>query len=263
MITSLWTGATGMNSQQLNIDTISNNLSNVNTSGFKKNRIDFQDLYYQTINTSVTPKTEEYTKPIGSQIGVGSKVVSTQKMFNQGSMKETGNLLDIALEGKGFFQLQNSNGEIVYSRDGSFNIDSNGQLVNKSGLKLIPEIFINQNIDKNTINISQGGIVSAMDVNNDIIELGQISAVKFINSSGLEAIGNNNFRETVASGNPLIGIPSEDNNPTLRQGFVEMSNVNVVDELVNMITAQRAYEMNSKSVQTSDSMLETAIMLKR
>lgn len=263
MLTSLWTGASGMNSQQLNIDTISNNLSNVNTSGFKKNRIDFQDLYYQTINTSGTPKTEEYTKPIGSQIGVGSKVVSTQKLFEQGSLKETNNLLDIALEGRGFFQLRDSNGEIVYSRDGSFNIDSNGQLLNQSGLKLIPEIFIDETIDKNTIGISLNGVVTAVDSDDNIINLGQILTVKFINPAGLESIGDNNFRETVASGGPLIGIPGENKFPNLRQGFLEMSNVKVVDELVNMITAQRAYEMNSKSIQTSDSMLETAIMLKR
>ena len=263
MIRSLWTGATGMNSQQLNIDTISNNLSNVNTTGFKKNRVEFQDLYYQTIDTANTPKTEDYTKPIGSQIGVGSKVVSTQKMFDQGSIKETGNLLDIALEGKGFFQLQNSNGEVVYSRDGSFNIDSNGQLVNQSGLKLIPEIFIAEDIDKNTIGISQSGLVTIKDSQDNIIEIGQITTVKFINSAGLESIGNNNFRETVASGVPLIGVVSENNHPILRQGFLEMSNVKVVEELVNMITAQRSYEMNSKSIQTSDSMLETAIMLKR
>lgn len=264
MIRSLYTAATGMKSQQFNIDTITNNLSNVNTTGFKKNRADFADLYYQTLRTSGTPIDEEQVIPTGIQSGLGSKVVGTQKIFDQGSFKQTNNTFDLALQGKGFFQLKNLDGETVYSRNGSFVKDANGKLVNMNGLKLFPEITIPDNVETASVAINELGQVRGKLAGSDQdIFIGSIQTVRFSNDSGLMAMGENIYRSTEASGNAIEGTPGLEGQPLIRQKFIEMSNVKVVDEMVNMITAQRAYEMNSKSIQTSDNMLQTAIGMKR
>ena len=264
MMRSLYTAATGMKSQQFNIDTISNNLSNVNTTGFKKNRADFSDLYYQTLRTAGTPIDEEQVIATGIQSGLGTKVVGTQKIFEQGSFKQTNNTFDLALQGKGFFQLKNLDGETVYSRNGNFIKDVNGKLVNANGLKLFPEIVIPDNIDSDSISIDELGNIRGQLTNSDEnIFIGSIRTARFSNDSGLMALGENIYRSTEASGNAIQGIPALDGQPLIRQKFIEMSNVKVVDEMVNMITAQRSYEMNSKSIQTSDNMLQTAVNLKR
>ena len=266
MIRSLWTGASGMNGQQFNIDTISNNLSNVNTTGFKKNRADFEDLLYQDIKLSDTSKTEEYIKPIPLQIGVGVKSASSQKMFTVGKLQNTEYQLDIALEGQGFLQIQDRDGSIKYTRDGSLKVDSNGQFVNHDGLRLFPAISIPENGSKQVtdIQISPEGFITTKDIySRQRIEIGQIQTARFINPAGLTAIGSNLYQSSEASGDSIIGTPSLAGQPTIKQGFLETSNVNIVDEMVNMITAQRAYEFNSRVITTSDSLLQTAVQLKR
>jgi len=263
MVRSLWTAATGMGGQQFNIDTISNNLSNVNTTGYKKTRADFEDLLYQTQRTAGTPATEETVVPTGIQVGHGVKTAATQKLFSQGSLQNTGNPLDLALEGNGFFKVQMADGTEAFTRDGSFKIDSNGQIVNSNGLRIEPEIIIPDNVDKKTVTISEQGLVTAKDFNGDTVEIGQITTNRFINPAGLKSIGGNLYKATEGSGEAIEGVPSQNGQPKTLQGFLEMSNVKVVDEMVNMIVAQRAYEMNSKAVQTSDNMLATAVNLKR
>ena len=264
MLRSLWTAASGMNGQQFNIDTISNNLANVNTTGFKKSRADFEDLLYQTMRTAGTPATEETVVPTGVQVGLGVKTAATQKLYDQGSLQNTGNQLDLALEGRGFFRLLLADGTIAYTRDGSFKIDSNRQIVNSNGLKLLPEITLPENFRMDTLGISDQGLVTVRVADSDeTVEVGQITTHRFVNPAGLSAIGGNLLKETEGSGPSTEGIPSLEGQPKIIQGFLEMSNVRVVDEMVNMITAQRAYEFNSKAITTSDSMLQTAINLKR
>ncbi len=263
MIRSLWTGATGMNSQQFNIDTIANNLSNVNTTAFKKNRAEFEDLIYQTLRTAGTPATEETVVPTGVQVGLGVKTAATQKLFDQGSLQNTGNPFDIALEGKGFFKVVQLDGSDAYTRDGSFKIDANRQMVTSNGLRLNPEIIIPDNIRVDSLAIDKLGRVTGKDINtNEAEDIGQILTYRFINPAGLLSLGENLYQVTEGSGPEFEGNPGLEGHPKTIQGFLEISNVKVVDEMVNMITAQRAYELNSKSIQTSDSMLQTAIALK-
>lgn len=264
MLRSLWTAASGMNAQQFNIDTISNNLSNVNTTGFKKNRADFEELLYQTLKIAGTPATEETVTPTGIQVGLGVKTAATQKMFTQGSLQNTGNKMDIALEGDGFFQVRMADGSDAYTRDGSFKIDSNGQIVNSNGLRLLPEITFPDNFQFKDISISDMGQITVKVAGSDeIVDVGQVTTHRFVNPVGLSSIGGNLYKETQASGENIVGLPGRDGFPSTLQGFLEMSNVKVVDEMVNMITAQRAYELNSKAITTSDSMLQTAVSLKR
>ncbi len=264
MLRSLWTGASGMIGQQFNIDVISNNLSNVNTSGYKKSRAEFEDLIYQTLLMAGTPATEVSEVPTGIQVGHGVKPAATQKMFQQGSLQSTENKLDIALEGEGFFKVQLYDGSIAYTRDGSFKIDSNRQLVNSNGYLMEPPIVLPENFIMNTLSISQDGRVTVMITGDeDPIDVGQLEISRFVNPAGLQSIGGNLFKITPASGEEIPGQPGLDGMAKTHQGFLEMSNVKVVEEMVNMIVAQRAYEINSKSIQTSDSMLATAIGLKR
>ena len=264
MLRSLWTGASGMIGQQFNIDTISNNLSNVNTTGFKKTRAEFEDLIYQTILMAGTPATEVSEVPTGIQVGHGVKTSATQKMFLQGSLQSTENKLDLALEGEGFFKIQMYDGSIAYTRDGSFKIDSNRQLVTSNGYLLEPPIILPENFIMNTLSISQDGRVTVGIVGeDDPIDVGQLEIARFVNPAGLQSIGGNLYKITPASGEEIPGQPGLDGMAKTHQGFLEMSNVKVVEEMVNMIVAQRAYEINSKSIQTSDSMLATAIGLKR
>ena len=264
MMRSLWTAASGMVSQQFNIDTISNNLSNVNTTGFKKQRAEFEDLIYQTILMAGTPATEVTEVPTGIQVGHGAKTAATQKMFSQGSLQATENKLDIALEGEGFFKVQLYDGSVAYTRDGSFKIDSNRQVVNSNGYLFEPPLIFPENFIMNTLAISQDGKVTVKVVGEeDPVEIGQLEIYRFVNPAGLSSIGGNLFKTTPASGEEIAGQPGLDGMAKTHQGFLEMSNVKVVEEMVNMIVAQRAYEINSKAIQTSDSMLATAIGLKR
>jgi flagellar basal-body rod protein FlgG len=264
MLRSLWTAASGMIGQQFHIDTISNNLANVNTSGFKKNRADFEDLLYQTLQLAGTPATEETVVPVGVQVGLGVRPAATQKIFSQGSLQSTGNAADMAIEGDGFFRVLQYDGTYAYTRDGSFKIDSNGQLVTSSGYKLMPEVILPEGFVADSLTISQDGRVSVrVGANNDPIEVGQLETYRFTNPAGLEAVGENLLKATNASGDPIGGRPGFEGMGKVVQRFLEMSNVSVVQEMVDMIVAQRAYEFNSKAIQTSDSMLATATSLKR
>ncbi|MBN2546141.1 MAG: flagellar basal-body rod protein FlgG [Spirochaetes bacterium] len=264
MVRSLWTGASGMISQQFNIDTISHNLSNVNTTGYKKTRADFEDLLYQNIRMAGTPSTSISNYPTGIHVGLGVKPAATQKLFEQGSLQNTGNKPDIAIEGEGFFKVQMYDGSEAYTRDGAWKIDSNSQIVNHSGYRMIPEIIFPEGFLHDSISISKDGIVTCKtSASDEIIEVGQINLYRFINPAGLTSIGENLFKISEASGNEIEGRPAYDGMGKLHQGFIEMSNVKVVEEMVNMIVAQRAYDFNSKSIQTSDAMLATAVNLKR
>ncbi len=264
MMRSLWTAASGMTGQQFNIDTISNNLANVNTTGFKQNRADFEDLLYQTERTAGTPATEETVIPTGIQVGHGVKPAATQKLFTQGALQSTGNVSDVAIEGEGFFRVLQYDGTYAYTRDGSFKIDSNGQIVTSNGYKLLPEIVLPEGFVHDSLAISQDGRVTVkVGGSDDPIEGGQIERYRFGNPAGLEAIGDNLLKVTNGSGEAIAGRPGFDGMGKVLQNFLEMSNVSVVREMVNMIVAQRAYELNSKAIQTSDSMLQTATSLKR
>lgn len=264
MIRSLWTGASGMTGQQFHIDTISHNLANVNTIGFKKERADFEDLLYQNQRISGTPATNYSVVPTGIEVGHGVKVAATQKMYAQGSLKQTDNPFDMALEGEGFFRIKTFDGSTAYTRDGTFKIDSDGQIVNSNGYLVDPTIQIPEGFLRGEFAVSEEGLVTVKMPGQDIpVEVGQIMLTRFINPAGLKSIGGNLMKETVASGLPLDGVPGLDGMARIHQSFVETSNVNVVDEMVDMIVAQRAYEFNSKSVQTSDNVLGIAANLKR
>jgi flagellar basal-body rod protein FlgG len=264
MMRSLWTAASGMVGQQFNIDTISNNLSNVNTTGFKKQRAEFEDLLYQTVLMAGTPATEITEIPTGIQVGHGVKVAATQKMFEQGSLQNTENKLDMALEGEGFFKIRLYDGSVAYSRDGSFKLDSNRQIVTSNGYLLEPPVVLPENFIMNTLSISQDGRMTVNIVGEeDPIEVAQLEVYRFVNPAGLSSIGGNLYKTTPASGEEIPGQPAFEGMAKIHQGFLEMSNVKVVEEMVNMIVAQRAYEVNSKAIQTSDSMLGTAVGLKR
>nr|WP_092071038.1 flagellar basal-body rod protein FlgG [Dendrosporobacter quercicolus]NSL48460.1 flagellar basal-body rod protein FlgG [Dendrosporobacter quercicolus DSM 1736]SDM17626.1 flagellar basal-body rod protein FlgG [Dendrosporobacter quercicolus] len=261
MMRSLWTAASGMTAQQSNLDVVSNNLANVNTTGFKKSRSDFQDLMYQTIRQAGTTTGPDNQLPTGVQIGHGTRLVATQKIYTQGSFQSTGNSYDIAIEGDGFFQIAMPDGTIAYTRDGSFKKDENGRLVTSEGYALDPEIAVPE--EALDLTISAEGVVSVSLPGQDPEEIGQIELARFINPAGLENIGRNLVRETAASGAPVVVNPGTDGAGTLVQKYLEMSNVQVVEEMVNMIVAQRAYETNSKAITTSDDMLSQANNLKR
>ncbi len=264
MMRSLWTAASGMIGQQFNIDTIAHNLSNVNTAGYKKGRPDFEDLLYQTLRVAGTPATRDTLVPTGIQVGHGVRPAATQKMYTQGSLQNTGNILDLAVEGEGFFRVQLYDGSFGYTRDGTFKMDANGQIVNSNGFKLSPEIIMPQGFVYSDISISQDGLVTVKVAGNDTpVEVGQINVYRFVNPAGLKNIGQNLVKVTSASGQPIEGRPGFTGMGKLQQGFLEMSNVQIVEEMVNMIVAQRAYELNSKAITTSDSMLATANALKR
>ncbi len=262
MIRALWTAATGMRAQQLNIDVISHNLANVNTVGFKRTRADFQDLIYQTLRPPGADSTSTTKIPTGIQVGLGVKVAALEKIFAQGSFKQTGNPLDLAIEGKGFFKVELPNGDIAYTRAGAFKLDDQGRIVTSDGYPLDPVITIPP--DAIDISIGEDGTVSVLQPGNTTYtQVGQITIVDFPNPAGLRAIGRNLFRETDSSGAPIEGTPGEDQFGTIVQGYIETSNVDVVEEMVNLIVAQRAYEANSKAIQTGDDMLRIANNLRR
>lgn len=265
MMNSLWTAASGMHAQQFNIDTIANNLSNVNTIGYKKGRADFEDLLYQKHELAGTPTTIDTVHPTGVQIGLGVKVAATQKMHDQGNLQVTGNKLDMAIQGEGFFRIQLPDGSLGYSRDGAFKLDSNGQVVTSNGYRLEPPIILPANFVIESLKIDENGKVTVkVGGSDETIPVGRgVELFRFVNPAGLSNIGKNLYKETPASGVAIAGEPGKRGMGTVNQGIVEMSNVKVVEEMVSMIVAQRAYEMNSKAIQTSDSMLGTATSLKR
>jgi flagellar basal-body rod protein FlgG len=245
-----------MRAQQLNLDVIANNLANVNTTAFKRSRVDFQDLLYQTLRAPGSISAQGFEVPSGIQLGHGVGIASVTKLFLQGSFLETGNSLDIAIEGDGFFQITLPDGEIGYSRDGSFELNRDGIIVTADGFALEPEITI----PGDAINIAIGtdGTVTVTLSDGTTDELGQIELARFINPAGLLSQGRNLFRESEASGDPILSIAGEDGAGTLRQAFLESSNVSVVDEIVQLIVTQRAFEVNSSVIRTSDEMLQTA-----
>lgn len=264
MVRSLWTAASGMIGQQASIDTISNNLANVNTSGFKRMRADFEDLIYQTVRVAGTPATEDTVVPVPVQMGHGVKLAATQRQFTQGNLQNTENVSDIAISGDGFFRILMYDGTYSYSRDGAFKIDSNGQLVTSNGYRLMPEVVLPENFIPETLAISQDGRITVKIPGlNDPVDVGQLELYRFPNPVGLTAIGDNLFKTSNASGDPIAGRPGFDGMGKTIHKFLEMSNVSVVREMVSMIVAQRAYEFNSKAIQTSDNMLGTATGLKR
>lgn len=262
MIRALWTAASGMQSQQLNIDVIANNLANVNTTGFKKSRPEFQDLMYQNLKTVGAPSTNSTQIPSGIQIGLGSKAASVNKIFTAGSMTQTGNDLDLAIEGDGFFQIKMTDGTTAYTRDGSLNKDSQGRIVNSDGYPLTPEMVIPTNASK--VTIGNDGTVSVLQAGQSTpTTIGTIQLATFSNPAGLSSMGHNLYQATDSSGTANTGTAGQNGIGTIGQGFLEMSNVSVMEEMVNMIMSQRAYETNSKAVQAADEMLQQTNNLKR
>lgn len=262
MMRSLYTATTGMLGQQLQIDTTSNNIANVNTSGYKKQRAEFNDLFYQVLQYAGTATSETTLSPTGIEVGLGVRPGAVNKMFSQGSPKETENNLDIAITGKGFFQIQLPDGTTAYTRSGNFKLDDQGNIVTSEGYLLLPQITVPQ--DATQINIGTDGTVSVVQGNQGLSNvLGQIEIANFINPAGLHGLGDNLYMNTSASGDPIVGVGGTDGLGQLRQGFLELSNVKLVEEMTDLITGQRAYEANSKSIQTADSMLQTVNNLKR
>ena len=262
MIRALRTAATGMFAQELFVDTIANNLANVNTTGFKKAKVEFQDLLYETNRAIGATNAQGTTIPAEIQIGHGTNPVSVQKMFSQGDINNTENPLDLAIDGNGFFQVVRGDGTLAYTRDGTFKVSSDGRLVTSDGLLLEPEVQLPQ--ETTEINISLDGVISArLAGETEPQEVGQIQLARFINPAGLESMGGNLYLPTVSSGEALVSNPGTDGTGTIRQGFAEMSNVQVVEEMVAMIVAQRAYEINSKTIMTVEEMLRTATNISR
>ncbi|GAB4391763.1 MAG: flagellar basal-body rod protein FlgG [Gammaproteobacteria bacterium] len=255
MLPSLWISKTGLDAQQIELSVIAHNLANVNTNGYKRSRAIFQDLLYETVRQPGADSSQNTILPTGLVLGTGVKLGATQKLFNSGSIQQTNNSLDVAINGRGFFQILTPDGEIVYSRDGQFQLDQDGQLVTSTGNPIQPAITI----PPETISITIGvdGTVSALSAGNTApTQLGNIQLADFINPAGLEPIGENLFRETVASGPPNTSNPGLNGTGTVAQGSLEGSNVNAVEELVNLIEGSRAYEMNSKAISTADDMLQ-------
>ncbi len=262
MLRSLWTAASGMICQQTNVDNISNNIANVNTVSFKQGRVNFEDLMYQEFQPAGSPTASGITHPTGIQIGLGSKVVSTEKIFTQGNFQQTGNQFDVAIEGDGFFQVTLPSGETAYTRNGAFKVDADGNLTTPEGYLIEPAITIPETATEFIVG-TDGTLSVTLAGETEPTEVGNLELVRFINPSGLRYYGKNLYLESGASGQPITATPGEEGIGTLVQGILEMSNVNVVTEMVNLITAQRAYEINSKAVQTSDEMLQVANNLKR
>lgn len=260
MIRALFTAATGMEAQQFDQDVVANNLANVNTVGFKKSRAEFQDLMYQISAQAGAETSGGNQLTVGIETGMGSKLVSTQKIFTQGDYQQTGNTYDWAIEGDGFFQLDDD-GRTVYSRAGNFKISKDGYLCNGAGLKLIPEVTVPTSTTVFTID--SGGTWTAADSAGNALATGRIELAKFVNPAGLTSLGRNLFDKTNASGDPVTANPGQDGLGTISQHFLEMSNVSVIDEMVRMIVGQRAYEINSKAIQTADNMLQMLNNLKR
>jgi flagellar basal-body rod protein FlgG len=260
MIRSLYSAAAGMQSQQLNLDVISNNLANVNTTGFKKSKVEFQELLYQTSRAPGADQGSGNQLPTGLQIGQGSRPVATARIFTTGDLSHTGEQLDVAIQGDGFFEVQMTDGTIAYTRDGALKTSSDGRIVTSDGLPLQAGF---QPVPIGTTNITIGSNGNVTYTGPNGTTTFQVQLVRFNNPAGLESLGSNLFRESLASGAPQLGIPAQNGFGSLNQGFLELSNVKVVEEMVNLILAQRAYEVNSKAVQAADEMLQQANNLKR
>jgi flagellar basal-body rod protein FlgG len=262
MMRALWSAATGMLAKQLDMDVIANNLANVNSAGFKKSRVDFQDLMYQTIRTAGSTVAQGSRVPTGIQVGLGTRAAAIQKVFSQGDFIQTENPFDLVIEGDGFFQVLLPDGSTAYTRTGAFKVDSEGRVVTSDGFVMEPELVV----PANAVDISigtDGTVTIQVAGENAPTELGQIQLARFLNPGGLVSIGRNLYKPTAASGDPAVGTPGLEGIGTIAQKFLEMSNVKVVEEMVNMIIAQRAYEVNSKAIQTSDEMLAAANNLRR
>jgi flagellar basal-body rod protein FlgG len=256
---SLYSAATGMEAQQLNLNTIANNLANVNTPGFKRSKIEFQDLLYQKPRAAGADAGGGNLVPTGVEIGNGSRIASTSKVFTQGQLTNSGQQLDLAIQGDGFFEIQKPDGTLAYTRDGSFNLNAQGQVVTTDGMPVLSGF---QNVPSGaTISIAQNGQVTVQTASGS--QSYRLSLTRFANPAGLQSLGGNLYSETAASGTPEAGNPSEQGFGSIMQGYTENSNVNIVEEMVNLIVAQRAYEINSKSVQTSDEMLQNIAQMKR
>lgn len=262
MIRALWTAGTGMNVQQSNLDIIANNIANVNTNGFKKSRADFQDLMYQTLRLQGVRSEGGNQIPTGIQIGHGAMLAAVQKVFIQGDFQETQNELDVAIEGNGFFQVMLPSGERAFTRAGSFKRDSEGKLVNSDGFPLEPSISVPTGAT--AISIKPDGTISAkVPSQSEPQQIGKVELALFLNPTGLNSTGKSLYLETDASGSPTTGTPGVDGMGTLLQGFLEMSNVNIMQEMINLIIGQRAYEVNSKAIQAADEMLQMANNVRR
>ena len=259
---ALRTAASGMYAQELNIEVISNNIANINTTAFKKNQAEFQDLMYQQVNVNPVNSSQANSGVSSTtlQIGNGVQPASTEKIFNQGDVVQTNNQLDIAIQGDGFFQVKKPDGTYAYTRDGSFKVDSQGKVVTSSGYILDPNITL----DENTLGVTIGkdGTVTAQKVGGSSSIIGNVELVRFMNPGGLQALGDNLYSQTDASGTPIIGTPGQNGFGSVNQGYLESSNVDIVQEMIAMITAQRAYEINSKTVQTVEQMMQMANNLK-
>jgi len=254
MIRSLWTARTGLEAQQTQLDVISNNLANVSTNGFKRARAVFEDLLYQTLRQPGAQSTQQTQISSGLQIGTGVRPVATERIHTQGSLQQTGNALDVAIQGEGFFQIQMPDGTTAYTRDGAFQLDNQGQIVTASGYPLSPAIIIPS--DTVSITIGKDGTVSVLQGGQSApTQVGTIQIASFVNVGGLQSAGENLYLETASSGTPTPNTPGTNGVGVLNQNYVEGSNVNVAEELVQMITTQRAYELNSRAIQTSDAML--------
>ncbi|MBK7661237.1 MAG: flagellar basal-body rod protein FlgG [Betaproteobacteria bacterium] len=260
MIRSLWISKTGLDAQQTQLDVISNNLANVSTNGFKRSRAVFEDLLYQTIRQPGAASSQQSNLPAGLQIGTGVRPVATARLFTQGNLQQTGNSLDMAVNGQGFFSVQMPDGSTGYTRDGSFHVDANGNLVTSNGFTVQPAITIPANAQ--SVTVAADGTVSVVQPGSATpANVGSLQITTFMNPAGLQATGQNTYIETAASGSPNAGTPGSNGRGTIQQGYVETSNVNVVEELVSMIATQRAYEINSKAIQTSDQMLQKLAQL--
>lgn len=261
MIKAMYSAATGMEAQQTKIDVIANNMANVNTTGFKKDQAQFEDLIYQTIQAPGGRSSQGTVKPSGLQVGQGTRLKSVSKIFSQGSMLQTGNQLDIAIEGRGFFRVRLPNGQYAYTRDGSFHVDSQGRVVMASGDPIDPPIEIPP--ETTQVTISREGVVTTFRADDpEGTEIGTIELTDFQNPAGLENLGHNLARQSQSSGEPLPGQPGENGLGNISQGFLEQSNVKVVEEMIALINSQRAYEINSKVIQTADAMLQNATRLR-
>lgn len=252
---ALYVAKTGLEAQNTRLATISNNLANANTTGYKQGRAEFEDLIYQNVRQPGGYTNQQTTLPSGLQLGVGTKVVAIQKMHTQGSLQNTGNELDIALQGKGFFQVQQVDGTIAYTRDGSFQLNQNGDMVTSGGLLVQPQITVPPNATGVTIG-TDGTVSATIPGQAEPQQLGQLEIATFINPAGLNAKGDNLFTETIASGVPVVGVAGTDGVGTIIQSFLEASNVNTVEELIGMIEAQRTYEMNAKAIKAADGMMQ-------
>ncbi|KZC18155.1 flagellar basal-body rod protein FlgG [Rhodanobacter sp. FW510-R12] len=255
MFSSLWVAKTGLDAQQTRMDVISNNLANANTTGYKSARASFQDLVYQNLRQPGGQTTEQTQAPAGLMLGTGVRVVGNEKLFTQGNIEQTGNSLDVAIQGRGFLQVTMPDGSIAYTRDGSLHMDQNGQIVTANGYAVDPAISVPANAQSITIG-SDGTVSVSVPGQAATQQIGTVQLADFINPAGLQPNGDNLYLETASSGSPQIGQPGLNGLGTLAQGALESSNVNVVEQMVNMIETQRTYEMNSKAVSAADSMLQ-------